>query len=61
MTSWKTSLAGILTGLGMVLMQVNDPAWVHHLGVVLAAAGAAMLGTTARDNDKTSEDVGAGK
>src|SRR6266700_949194 len=43
--SWKTTLFGILGGIGA--------------GIVSAIAGHVGLGTSARDNDKSSEDVGA--
>ena len=64
MKSWKTTLAGIAAVVAALAAAVaakldGDPATVADWGAVLAAlsAGAGLL--FARDNDKTSEDVGA--
>ena len=58
MTSWKTTIAGLLTAFGLALSQVKDPAWIGHIGAAIAALGAAMTGVAARDYDKSSEDSG---
>ena len=62
--SWKTSAAGIgaiLVALGTVIAAQFDgnPATVPDYGALVAAiiAGGGLL--FSRDNDKTSEDVGA--
>ena len=61
--SWKTTLAGIgvlLAAIGAALHAAfdNDPATVINIQEIIAAlAGLGLL--SARDNDKSSEDVGA--
>ena len=66
MKSWKTTLAGIAAIVAAVATAVsaqfdNDPAtvpdWTLVIGMVTAGVGLVL----ARDNDKTSEQVGAGK
>lgn len=69
--SWKTTAAAVLAALGAGLVGASH-AWalfdptnqgVHVLAIVGAgaiAAGVQMLGLAARDNNKTSEQVGAG-
>lgn len=66
MTSWKTTLAGIaaiVAALGTALSAQfdNDPAtvpdWTMVIGLITAGVGLVL----ARDNNKTSEQVGAGK
>jgi hypothetical protein len=68
MTSWKTTLFGLISGLGAGILgayMVDPkllapfPAWLPGLGVLLSSIGTACLGLAARDNNKTSEDVGA--
>tara|TARA_R110000796_G_scaffold252537_2_gene387477 strand:+ start:29437 stop:29799 length:363 start_codon:yes stop_codon:yes gene_type:complete len=59
MRSWKTSLGGILTALGVTLTQIEGPEWLSASGAVLVAVGGLLAGIFARDNDKTSSDVGA--
>lgn len=61
MNSWKTTSAGILTILGAAVT-----VWFHRAALtpelIMGAATAAMTGLgliLARDNDKSSEDVGA--
>lgn len=63
--SWKTTLCGILAALAACITLVavplldNDPAttanWTGAVAAIVAAIGLIM----ARDNDKSSEDVGA--
>ncbi len=57
--SWKTSLCGGLAMLATALAAVLPPAWIP---VTIAAATVLnSLGNMfARDNDKSSEQVGAG-
>jgi cytochrome b len=62
--SWKTTTVGILTGVGIFATQlVNvldaDPATTFSVEAVLAALAAMGIGWFARDNDKSSEEVGA--
>ena len=61
MKSRKTTLCGALAALGAYLASVTDPPWLATLGHGLTIAAPALLGLFARDNDKRSEDVGAGK
>ena len=60
-TSWKTTLFGALSALGAYLVTVPDPAWLATLGKALCVIGPGLLGFFARDNNKSSEDVGAKK
>lgn len=60
MKSWKTTVFGIMAAAGTGLLAVKDPSWVATLGQIMAAIGAAGIGMSARDNDKSSEQVGAG-
>ena len=61
MNSWKTTLCGALTALGAYLATLHDPAWLVSLGKLLAMLAPAAGLILARDNDKTSEAVGAPK
>lgn len=61
MKSWKTTLCGALAALGTYLLSIPDPAWISTVGKILVGLGTAGIGLFARDNDKTSGDVGAGK
>ncbi len=56
MKSWKTSVGGILTSLGLLFH--NDPAFSKYADLV-AAVGSLLLGLAARDNNVTSEAAGA--
>jgi hypothetical protein len=56
--SWKTSVAGIVTAIGLALSDNNDQT-IGLIGKILACAGAFLTGHAARDNNVTSEDVGA--
>ena len=65
--SWKTTLCGILTIIssaitliGMPLLD-SDPLTVANYEAFIAAAVAGVGLILARDNDKTSLQVGAGK
>lgn len=66
MSSWKTTIAGIAAAIATIASAVgatfdNDPSTVADWGIVTAALAAAYGLIKARDNDKTSEDVGAKK
>ena len=50
-----------IAALGLTLTGMKDPSWMHDLGTVLAAVGTFITGLSARDNNVTSEDVGANK
>jgi len=58
-SSWKTSLCGAITLLGTFLIHTNDPT-LYQIGQVLVPLGTAAGFFFARDNNKTSEQVGAG-
>lgn len=58
-SSWQTTASGILTAVGLALTATKDPAWLSTVGTILAALGAALNGMAGRDNNKTSEEVGA--
>lgn len=71
MKSWKTTTAGSLTGAGVALMGINlvpgmqdaIPAqWRSATilaGFILTVVGPVIHGLVSRDNDKSSEQVGA--
>jgi hypothetical protein len=56
MKSWKTSLGGILTSVGLLIAAGTGVE--HQIGVALAAIGAAMTGLSARDAGVSSEQQG---
>lgn len=63
--SWKTTLAGIAALVAAITTAIaaqfdSDPATTAEWGIVITAVFAALGLTAARDNDKSSEDVGAG-
>lgn len=58
MKSWKTTLAGAIAALGVYFQTVPETQFV---GDILAGAGAFLTGLFARDNDKTSEQIGVNK
>lgn len=59
MSSWKTTLAGIILAFAQVLAQNADPR-IMVVGQVLTPFASFFLGASARDNNKTSEQVNAG-
>ena len=66
MKSWKTTLAGIASIVAAVATALsaqfdNDPNTVPNWTVVISLITAGVGLVLARDNDKTSEQVGAGK
>lgn len=58
-SSWKTTLAGVLSAVGAYLKTQTDPAWLATLGNLLTYGGLAGMGIFARDNNVTSEQAGA--
>ena len=52
MTSWKTSLGGLIMALGAILTQQSDHT-TQLVGAVLSAVGALLLGLAAKDHDVT--------
>lgn len=64
MKSWKTTTAGIgailvAVGSALTAMFDNDPVTLPDWGAVVAAVIAGIGLITARDNNVTSEQVGA--
>ncbi|MFH1022131.1 MAG: hypothetical protein V1809_01940 [Planctomycetota bacterium] len=65
MKSWKTTACGILAavaaGITLVVIPLldNNPATTANWGAFGASLAAAVGLVLARDDDKTSEDVGA--
>ena len=65
MKSWKTTLCGILgvvaAGITMIAQPMldGDPATIPQWGVFGTTVAAAVGLLFARDNDRSSEDVGA--
>ena len=58
MKSWKTSLGGILLGVGVPLSTVGEGIY-KTIGVVMSSVGGILMGIAARDNAVTSENAGA--
>lgn len=59
MKSWKTTVAGALAAIGTYLITIPEPSWIPTIGKILVGLGTAAIGFFARDNDKSSETVGA--
>lgn len=57
--SWKTTLCGIISILGSIIVQYYPEHAQHGAALSALATGLGLL--FARDNNKTSEQVGAGK
>jgi len=64
MKSRETTIAGIFTGIALIAGQIanlldKDPATTLEYTVIAAAIGMIIVGWRSRDNNRTSEDVGA--
>lgn len=64
MKSWKTTILGLLGAIALLIPQViavldDDPATQFSLAAVIAALGIGGTGIAARDNNQSSEQVGA--
>lgn len=57
--SWKTTAAGAISALGVFISTQTQYSWASVAGQVLTGLGTFLMGVFARDNDKTSADVGA--
>jgi len=63
-SSWKTTAAGIIAALSILLHQANalidsDPKTLFDITQVTAAIGMLWMGFSARDNNVTSEQAKA--
>ena len=62
MNSPFTTWFGLAAGAGLAVSQIPGiPPWLATAAKVVAAIGAAGVGVCARDNNKSSEDVGLKK
>lgn len=57
MKSWKTTLGGSISALGLALV-VIDPTWTK-IGLVISALGQFFSGMFGRDNNVSSEQAHA--
>ena len=62
--SKETTLAGLFTGLALIAGELaklfdNDPATTMEITTIVAAVGMVIAFWRARDNNKSSETVGA--
>ena len=65
-SSKQTTIGGLVVGLPVILRQIanlidGDPATTFDYVLVISALGAIYALWKARDDNKTSEQVGAGK
>lgn len=58
MNSSKTTIAGVIAGVGAVLTNVPGPSWLSLIGQILSGLGTVGIGLFARDH--TVSDVQAG-
>lgn len=58
MKSWKTFVSGLVGSLGAYFITCPEPSWLPTVGKFMVGACPFLLGLFARDNDKTSEQVG---
>lgn len=56
MVNWKTTIGGVLASVGQGLMQIPEPAWLPKIGGILSSVGLLLLGASARDFNKSSEE-----
>ena len=62
--SWKTTIGGILTSIGAALLGASQaldlvtPPALLWVGYIFTAIGPVLLGTSARDASKSSQDHG---
>jgi len=52
MSNWKTTLAGVITAIGVGFSQSNDPT-LQFIGKILVVIGPVILGYLAKDYDVT--------
>jgi len=53
MTSWKTTLCGVIGAIGTYLITLTDPAWMATVGKILVGLSVAGLGFFAKDSNVT--------
>jgi hypothetical protein len=51
-TNWKTTLAGIITAIGVGFSQATDPT-LQFIGKILLLVGPLLLGAMAKDHNVT--------
>jgi len=62
--SWKTTVGGLFSALGAAIVGANlalelvTPPWLLWTGYLISAIGPVLLGTSARDANKSSQDHG---
>ena len=62
--SWKTTVGGLLTSIGAALLGASQaldlvtPPALLWVGYIFTALGPVLLGTSARDASKSSQDHG---
>ena len=62
--SWKTTVGGLLTSIGAALLGASQaldlvtPPALLWVGYIYTAIGPVLLGTSARDASKSSQDHG---
>ena len=60
MKSWQTTLFGAISAVGGFLsLESPEQGWASTVGKILVIIGTAGIGYFARDNNKSSESVGA--
>lgn len=68
--SWKTTVFGLMGAIGAAVLGALSeklidpttlPSWVRSVAALMSVIGTAGVGVFARDNNKTSEQVNAGK
>ncbi len=63
-TSWKTTIGGLLSAVGTaivgasVALDLVTPPALLWVGYLMSAVGPVLLGTSARDANKSSQDHG---
>ena len=56
MKSWKTTVAGIITAIGVGFTQSDDPT-LQMIGKILVVVGPIILGIVAKDSNVTGGTV----
>ena len=62
--SWKTTIGGLFSAVGAAIIGANvalelaTPPWLLWAGYLISSIGPVLLGVSARDSDKSSQDHG---